>query len=400
MMSACGARTGLPVPPPIVAEPAADAPLCVELPEDRRSIEVPLQTTARLRRADVVFLLDVTASMGDEVANIRRSLSRTIAPAIQQQIPDAELGVATFSDFPVAEYGTRGDVPFRLRQPLTSDVLSVQGALDAIELEDGLDLPEAQVPALHALFTGEGLGTFVQPSFGCSAGGLGYPCFRADALPIVLLFTDAAMHNGPAEDYPYEPGLISPPPPDYAMMLQELRSAKARVLGFNSGDAEAAAHLRQLASDASSFDNVGEPLVFEIGERGTRLGLQVVQAIETLVGTVLLDVDATYADAEKDDGFDAATLVEDLLPARAEPSSGVQAIDRQAKLFRGVVSGTLLVFELRLRAAIARGDTPRRYRLEVRFRGDGRTLLGIQLVDLVIPARDGSGGCIARNSSL
>jgi len=62
------------------------------------------------------------------------------------------------------------------------------------------DRPEATTQALNSLVTGQGLGPYVPTRGACPsfpAGRWGYPCFRAGALPIIILFTDAPMRNGP-----------------------------------------------------------------------------------------------------------------------------------------------------------------------------------------------------------
>lgn len=396
-VAGCGARTGLDVPTRIAQAPTAPAgdqqDLCVEIPSDGQTVQVPLQTKAEVRRADVAFLIDVTASMGEEISGIRSSLTNTIVPAIRKEIPDANLAVATFADFPARDYGTAQDVVFQLRQPVTEDVLRVQGAIDRIELQNGLDLPEAHVEALYQLSTGEGFGDFVPASFGCPAGGLGYACFREDALPVILLFTDAPMHNGPSGNNPYFGGAIFPTPHSYAEMIAALRGIRARVLGFNSGEDDTLVDLQQLAVDTSTLGLDGAPLVFDIGARGDRLERKVVQAIQALAGAVVFDVDATFVDADPDDGVDISSLVQQIRPLRAEPAGGVAAVDAEAGIFRGVVSGTLLFFELRLRVPIPRTAKAQRYRMEVRFRGDGTILLDTRIIDIVVPALDGSGGC-------
>src|SRR6185503_8772042 len=87
---------------------------------------------------------------------------------------------------------------------VTTDLVAVQSGVDLLPLLDGNDGPEAQVEALYQIATGEGLGSFVEPSSGCRSGGAGYACFRRDALPIILMFTDAPFHNGPNDQYPYQ----------------------------------------------------------------------------------------------------------------------------------------------------------------------------------------------------
>jgi hypothetical protein len=303
------------------------------------------------------------------------------------------LAVATFADFPVEPYGARGDDrPFVLMLPSSSDLTRAQAAVNAITLGDGRDEPESQVEALYQLSTGEGFPGFVEPSAGCPMGGIGYPCFRPDALPVVLLFTDAPFHNGPTGRHRYGSALSDPPPHDYEDALAALRSIDARVIGFSSGGSEAARDLRAVAEDTSAFDASGRPLVFDIGRMGERLGTRVVDAIRTFADNVIFDVDAIVVDRDPRDGVDATRFVEAVEPVSGSPADRVGSIDREEGIFRDVRAGALLTFQLRIRNdAVVPGSEPQAFRLEIVFRGDRRTVLGREVVTIVIPAEDGAG---------
>ncbi len=392
VMAACGAKTGLPVPELDAGTDAApDAPQCIEVDYDGEPIVVDLVVRAEISRADVVFLVDVTGSMGDEIGQIRRRLRDVLVPAIQTSLPDAEIAVATFADFPVRPYGAPGrDLPFELRLPRSRDVAAVQAAMDGIELADGGDAPESQVEALYQLFTGEGIEGLVPPSAGCPTGGSGYACFRTDALPVVLLFTDAPFHNGFGGTDAYGPDLRYPAH-DYDEAIREARRLGAKVIGFDSGSGRERRQLRQLALDTGAVAG-GEPLVYAIGSRGDGLDTSVVEAIRTLASDVRFDVDTELYDADRRDRYDATELVEQVVAVRAEPAGGVEAIERDAGVFRGVRAGTRLYFALRLRNdVVPPGPAPIVLPLRVVFRGDGRTYLGEETVDIVIPSETGEG---------
>jgi hypothetical protein len=84
----------------------------------------------------------------------------------------------------------------------------------------GSDALEAQVPALWSLATGRGIqavvitgdGGFMGMTYNylsdrpaCATGSVGYPCFRAGTLPVVVAFTDQAQyHNGPGNTNVYD----------------------------------------------------------------------------------------------------------------------------------------------------------------------------------------------------
>jgi hypothetical protein len=178
----------------------------------------PLSFAVQVRTADVYFLMDTTFSMDGEIANLRTDLtsgtfltgcSGGIIGAIRCTIPDAWFGVGGYDDYPVDPYGSAsaGDRPYYHLQDIASSAAAAQTAVNSLTVHDGVDLPESQSQALYAVATGAGLLTY-SPSrataFGACAGtSWGYPCFRDGTIPIVIHFTDAAIHNGPNVAYDY-----------------------------------------------------------------------------------------------------------------------------------------------------------------------------------------------------
>lgn len=399
----CGAKTGLDVPDvdggPFDggADAGMDIP-CVEIPLDGGIVELPLDIEAQLARADVLFLVDTTASMNDEIGQIRDGLRDEIAPGIASAIPDSELGVAVFADFPVMNCGERDDSPYDLVTLVTDDLAAVQTAVDSIPSSNGIDRPESQVEALYQVATGEGYRPYIQPSGGCPNGGNGSPCFRDDALPVVLLFTDAPFHNGPGGSNPYrcplDESLEGRGPHTYEEALARLDSINARVIGLYSGDGSDRGEmdLRTVVEDTEALDEAGAPLIFDIGLRGERLSSSVVGAIRTLADVIEFDVDTVLNDPDPTDGVDPTTFVERVVPVRAEPMDRIGSIDAENGRFVDVRAGTRVFFRLEIRAGAAvPGPDPQRFLLEVIFRGDERTRLGSRLVEIVIPSADGEG---------
>ncbi|MCA9300719.1 MAG: hypothetical protein KDA28_16735, partial [Phycisphaerales bacterium] len=256
---------------------------------------------------------------------------------------------------------------------------------------NGLDDPESQVEALYQLATGAGLGGFVPPSFGCPMGGRGYPCFREEALPIVLLFTDERFHNGPGGTFAY-PSILSPAPHTYDEMSGALASLDLRVLGFDSGAGTASPDLIAVATDSGAVDAEGEPLVFDIGEEGQRLSTTVVDAMKRFANGVVFDVRSVVRDPDPDDGVDATEFIDAVRPLRAEPMTGIERIDEASGRFLGVKAGTRLVYQLTVvPGAVVPGAKTKRFRVNIVFFDEGGARIGNRLVELVIPGDDEQG---------
>src|SRR5690606_312855 len=161
--------------------------------------DVVLKTN--LNKGDVAFVVDATGSMGPAINNIKNNLT-TLINGIKADVPDAHFGVVAAQDYPVNGHGAATNVPVRVPASpngfLTSDVTKTTAAVAALTTDDGQDLPEAQIPAMYKVLEN---GALTWPSGGYQApfvpgsgfGGLG---FRSDALPIVVLITDAPFHNG------------------------------------------------------------------------------------------------------------------------------------------------------------------------------------------------------------
>lgn len=385
----CGASTGLEAPDGAPSERRDDGgtpDVCIELPprEPPKSIEVSFFT--RISRAELHFLVDVTSSMGQEINQIRWRLGDTILPGIQDRIGETRVSVGRYADFALDPYGSTEDELFVLEQASTDDTALVQTALDRLALQHGGDGPEATVEALHVVAAGARVPGYVRlPD--CPPDTDGYPCFRPEGSRVVLLFTDAAFHNGPGGSDPYE---VSFETTSYETMVEELRRAGIKVLGLYSGEHfdSGFEQLQQLARDSGSVRPDGTPVVIDIGSEAETLGPDVVEAVRTLVEEVTIDVDA-FVEDEPGDAIDAASLVTRIVALRAEPADGATLLGDR---FDDVRPDTRVTFSIELaNARIERTGEPQRYRMTVVLRGDGVTRLSETVVDVVIPSLDGEG---------
>lgn len=412
----CGASTGLEVPR--VGDAGVDAPVdvgrdaprdtsvdvgidggpipipdvCIELPPREPPEFVDAEFLARIATADVLFLVDVTGSMTEEIAQIRSSLRDTIAPELTRAIPDVQLSVAEFADFPVIPYGDMSsDTPFQIRQTSTADLAAAQRGVSALSERSGSDVPESHVEALWQAATGSGAGTYVPPQRGCPPGTFGYPCFRAAGTRIILLFTDAEFHNGPGGSSPYDMPFIRPAPATYEQAVGALRGIGAKVLGLYSGGLvadRALTDLESIARDTGAVTASGEPIVVDIGAAGENLDTGVIDVVRTLVEDVPIDIDALAEDTPFDE-IDSRVFVESIRTLGATPASGAEDLgDRYAQ----VLPGTRVRFRVGLRNELFEREVdPQFYFLRVVLRGDGVTRLRETVVKIVVPSIDGEG---------
>lgn len=403
----CGAKSGLEAPDvsmdaevdaaalsDVVSEDAA--PLCIEPAQDDATVDplrVNLSIEARLAAADVLFVIDRTGSMAEEIENVRASLRSVIVPGLIRTIPDLNLGLVTYADFPVDPFGSNDDRAFSLERPMGREFTALQGALGAVMARGGGDSPEALTEALYQVATGEGLRAdgrarqfWIDPAGGCRVPGIGYACVRPRATPIIVAVTDAPTHNGQGNRSPYEPFPVASVdrPHTYAQAVAALNTTLgAKVIGINSGAGieNGRADLEAFARDTRSLGADGRPLVFDINPDGTGLSEQVVSSVARLANEVRLDVSARAVDG---DGSGGASFVLGVVALSATPMTNVQRIENN--VFVGVIPGTQLRFDLVIdRARIVRRAMAQRYLIRVEFLEGGRPTLGSRDVLLYVP---------------
>ena len=175
-------------------------------------------TDGKISTADVYLLMDATGSMvGEQQQLITDLIQGTFVPttecaggantglvgALQCSIPDVWMGLGQFNEVPLAPHGhPYGYGPYHHHLDLTNDLQHLLDAVSALTTTFNKDDPEAVTQAMYAVATGQGLGPWVPNRTGCAAGRWGYPCFRPNALPVIMLFTDAEMYNGPRAGSP------------------------------------------------------------------------------------------------------------------------------------------------------------------------------------------------------
>ncbi|MCB9613770.1 MAG: hypothetical protein H6722_15105 [Sandaracinus sp.] len=146
---------------------------------------------------DVVLLFDMTGSHASDITSARATLETELVDRLLA-LDDVAVGVAEYADFPVDPYGSSGDVPFRGLSAPSRTRATVVAGLGALSTMMGNDGPESGIEALGIL-----AGASVHPNavrMTCPSGRIAGGCWRSGAQRVVILFTDAAQHNGPMPD--------------------------------------------------------------------------------------------------------------------------------------------------------------------------------------------------------
>jgi uncharacterized protein YegL len=144
-----------------------------------QAVQVRLGAAAGLvqrPRLDLVFMIDATGSMGDEIDKLKASM-RAMAEQIARLPghPDTCYGLVAYRD--------RGDAFLTRSHDFTNDLGAFQGLLGRVQAQGGGDTPEALNEALHEVVHGLS--------------------WRTDAARLVVLVADAPPHldyGGPQYD--------------------------------------------------------------------------------------------------------------------------------------------------------------------------------------------------------
>ncbi len=156
---------------------------------------VEIEACTSIPPIDIILLFDMTGSHASSVRSGRSSLTTDLVTPLLA-LGDVAIGVAEYADFHYSSYGMMGDIPFRGVSPPSMTLATVDSGLGRLAMMNGSDAPESGVEALATL---AGLTPHTRAvAFTCPAGTTGGGCWRPGSIRVVVAFTDAPNHNGPA----------------------------------------------------------------------------------------------------------------------------------------------------------------------------------------------------------
>lgn len=156
-------------------------PVDIKVPESGEitqtiTVQIPGDASSIYDKADITFLVDVSGSYYDDITTFRNQ-ANALVTEFDSIGNDVTVGVASFSDFDFASYGSSNDYAYSLDLPLTTDHTKVQTTLDNLSILGGGNVGESQLEALYQLATGKDVG------------------WRQNSLPVIFLATDAGFNN-------------------------------------------------------------------------------------------------------------------------------------------------------------------------------------------------------------
>lgn len=376
-----------------------------ELPTPPRDT---LDFATAIRKADVYLIMDTTYSMNAAINSLKAGVSTPTTGLIDRVrgvISDVWFGAADNRDYPAGIYGSgaSGDYAYRNVRDLTSDSAAVQSAVNTFSLGDGADVPESHVPALYSAVTGAGLpgkslpsGGSLPPRTDCPTDHWGYPCFRPDAVPILVMMTDAESHNGPPGFVNgYSDSTIGGHAPTYSEFVTAANAKKAKVIGIHvQNGVSTPGTLQAIARDTGALDGSGNPLVTG-WTPGTAISDAVVSQIQLLADQTPIEVTVRFID-DPSDGVETFSSFVDHLEANpnGDPARGCVALpavdtnsDQYLDTFQAVTPGTRVCFDIvaKQNSTVPPTGEPQLFKATLEVVGDGITVLDSRDVYFLVP---------------
>jgi len=353
-----------------------------------------------IKMADVYFLIDTSASMGGEIANLRDTLSTTIVPRVRDAIPNVWIGVGIYDQCPTIGSCSSSGTPVWIKnlQALAADAALTQAALGTISGITCNGANEPYIGSLWLMATGDTSRWARLAARACPDGTIGYPCFRAGAVPIIVQCGDEDFY-----DQSYKGGCATFP--RYEEMITALNSIHARYVGIASSSGMWNSEgMQDTAKDTGSVDTGGTPLAFKIASDGTGLGDQVVEAIQKLATAVPMEIGTHAEDLEDRPGetVDATVFIDRIVPNETggveDPEhAGVVCVgglatadkdgDTVKDVFSSVVPGTAVCFDIypKMNETVEAQVEAQLFSAEVQVIGDSVTVLDRRTVYFLVP---------------
>ncbi len=296
----------------------------ITLPCEEDAVKKPLLFSTNISKVDILILVDLSGSMGEEHANLKQGIKSTIIDGIKAEIPDATFGLVKF--------GTLGSHPYEMTQIMTPEQDVVKAAVDTISACGGF--AEYHEFALYASVTADPIEENVRycsddPLFGgkdydninlslpaasCPAGAagtIGRACFRERALPILIMASDENFDHEGDDDkhWTWNAGFEKRAP----QVAEVMNAINAKFIGIDSGNA--IGNFNEISQLTGSVDTSGNPFNYKINADGTGFSSKIVDAVKELTKGIQVDVTTETAHVDNAYGVsDTTKFIQSISP--------------------------------------------------------------------------------------
>lgn len=268
-------------------------------------------------------------------------------------------------------------------------------------------------PGLVAIFhtvTGWGTATAVANGYtmptlavdeppACPAGYRGYPCFRPDALPIILLigdepFSQCYLPDGVSAHNCDSSTKTAMDPRDFPNVAGAVNDLGAKIIGVKGSGALAqlTADMEVLGTQTGSVNGAGVPYVYSGADADA--GTAIAAAVRELTSTLPLDLSVRIED-DASDAVDAVAAfvshLETFTPGTTEcqawPDQHDSDLDGHDDVYLGVPPGFPVCWKIVVKqnTTVPGTSDVQLYKAAVRLFGNGTTLLDTRTVYFVVP---------------
>lgn len=142
-------------------------------------------TIERIPPIDLIFVIDTTGSMYDDIASVKSSAS-DIVNALDSKTNDYRVAVVDYRDYPQSPYGQPGlDYVYKLDLPFSNDKNTIVNSINSLSLGYGMDWQESVYSALVKTMTDSNK----DPSNASNYG------WRKNVTKTIILMGDAPPHD-------------------------------------------------------------------------------------------------------------------------------------------------------------------------------------------------------------
>lgn len=364
-----------------------------EKPTDPAEDDLDFKTN--LQTVDVYALVDRSGSMSTEIDSIRTNI-QTVANTVtcggaqsdpNNCIPDIWWGVGT-----VGYRGTNGE-SYTNHLDLQSQPTAITNALPTTE-PAGCCAEPLYLATWSAITGGapSGAGCSVTTAYSArtscqnspaGSGGIGYPCFRPNALPVILLTTDEA----PSQTYAC---------PAVSTVTNAANNISAKIVGVIGAttNAQVRPDLEELAMMTGAVDASNNNVPLVVNGSDANAATAIATAIRTLARGVPLDISASAVDDPSDTVNAVSRFIGRLETQQlgtAKCTGGLTDEDSNSDgypdAYVNVLPGTPVCWRLlpKMNTTIPPTEEPQLFKATIDVYGDGVTLLDSRDVFFLVP---------------